>query len=69
LNNNVKQILFKDKAEIIKKKSENWFYFLNKQGERKQYYLEPSLNFNREVVKRLKFFKEILDNIYGKSKK
>jgi hypothetical protein len=42
---------------------------MNKQGERIQYYLEPSLNFNREVVKRLKFFKEILDNIYGKSKK
>ena len=69
MNNNVKQILFKDKAEIIKKKSENWFYFMNKQGERIQYYLEPSLNFNREVIKRLKFFKEILDNIYGKSKK
>lgn len=69
LNNNTKQIIFKDKTEIRKKKGEKWIYYVNKEGKIIKYNLEPALNFNTQVIKRWKYFMEILNHIDRKTKK
>ena len=60
LSNKVIQVCFKDQTEIILSNENRVVTYINEKGERNTYHLSiPIQNNNHEIIKRLKYIKDI----------
>jgi polo-like kinase 1 len=64
------QICLKDKTQLVLSNENNFVIYINKKGEKTKYQFKNAMNSdNEEMVKKLKFAKDILINIFIESKK